>query len=191
MSPPLHNPPHIDLPVDRFCLSLSPGHDCRPYAVRSVMDVVAPSSILRLESESEPRGRYTEQAMASHSFGHCIRAQCTDFTLDPPSTMSFPIYRLWKHSWQGISLAIAFIVYNELHLHSHWLTRNACNAWGYASFNAGASAIAGAYNSFHTVFSNDRMPCARTIDDDLAYFTLICRQCPHNFLDTPCPGFPR
>jgi len=45
--------------------------------------------------------------------------------------------------WQGISLAIAFIVHNELHLHSHWLLRNACNAWGYASFNAGASAIAG------------------------------------------------
>jgi hypothetical protein len=54
--------------------------------------------------------------------------------------------------WQGISLAIAFIVHNELHLHSHWLMRNACNAWGYASFNAGASAIAGAYYSFHTVF---------------------------------------
>jgi hypothetical protein len=49
--------------------------------------------------------------------------------------------------WQGISLAIAFIAHNELHLHSHWLMRNACNAWGYASFNAGASAIAGAYHS--------------------------------------------
>ena len=57
--------------------------------------------------------------------------------------------------WQGISLAIAFIVHNELHLHSHWLMRNACNAWGYASFNAGASAIAGAYYPFHTVFAND------------------------------------
>ena len=50
--------------------------------------------------------------------------------------------------WQGISLAISFIVYNELHLDSHWLMRNACNAWGYASFNAGASAIAGAYYLF-------------------------------------------
>jgi hypothetical protein len=86
------NPPHIDLSIDRFCLSLSPRHDCRPHAVRSVMDVVAHSSILRLESESEPRGRCTEQAMASHSFGHCIRVQCTDFTLDPPSPMSLPIY---------------------------------------------------------------------------------------------------
>src|SRR6266567_4807859 len=51
------NPWQIDLPVDHFCLSLGPRHDCRPYAVRSVMDVVAPSSILRLESESESRGR--------------------------------------------------------------------------------------------------------------------------------------
>jgi 4-hydroxybenzoate polyprenyltransferase len=108
-----------------------------------------------------------------------------------PLCLSLSIMMSLEALWQGISLAIAFIAYNELHLHSHWLTRNACNAWGYASFNAGASAIAGAYNSFHSVFSNDRMPCARTIDDDLAYFTLICRQCPHNFLDTPCPGFPR
>jgi 4-hydroxybenzoate polyprenyltransferase len=93
--------------------------------------------------------------------------------------------------WHGISLAIAFIVYNELHLDSHWPLRNACNAWGYASFNAGASAIAGAYYSLHTVFSNDRMPCTRPIDNDVAYFNLICRQYPHNFLDNPCPGFPR
>ena len=49
--------------------------------------------------------------------------------------------RLQVH-WQGISLALAFLVHNEMHLHSHWLMRNACNAWGYASFNAGASAIA-------------------------------------------------
>ena len=54
------NPPHIDLSIDRFCLSLSPKHDCGPYAVRSVMVVVAPSSILRLESESKPRGRCAE-----------------------------------------------------------------------------------------------------------------------------------
>jgi hypothetical protein len=92
--------------------------------------------------------------------------------------------------WQGISLAIAFIVHNELHLHSHWLMRNACNAWGYASFNAGASAIAGVYYSFHTVFSTDRTSCTRPIDDVLAYFNLICRQRPHNFLDNPRPGFP-
>ena len=93
--------------------------------------------------------------------------------------------------WQSTSLAIGFIVYNELHIDSHWLMRNACNAWGYASFNAGASAIAGAYYSFYTVSSNDRMPCARPIDDDLMYFNPTCRQCPHNVFDKPCPGFPR
>jgi 4-hydroxybenzoate polyprenyltransferase len=93
--------------------------------------------------------------------------------------------------WQSTSLAICFIVYNELHLDSHWLMRNACNAWGYASFNTGASAIAGAYYSFHTAFSNDRTPCARPIEDDLAYFNLNCRQFPIKFLDNPCPGFPR
>jgi len=93
--------------------------------------------------------------------------------------------------WQGISLAIAFIVHNELHLHSHWLMRNACNAWGYASFNAGASAIAGAYYSFHTVFSDDRTSCARPINGGYAYSNLIRRQCLHNFLDNPRPGFPR
>jgi hypothetical protein len=54
------NPPHIDLSIDRFCLSLSPRPDCGPYTVRSVMDVVAPSSNLRLESESESRGRCIE-----------------------------------------------------------------------------------------------------------------------------------
>jgi hypothetical protein len=93
--------------------------------------------------------------------------------------------------WQGISLAIAFIVHNELHLHSHWLMRNACNAWGYASFNAGASAIAGAYLLLHTVFSNDSTSCSRPINDVHAYFNLICCQRPHNFLDNPRPGFPR
>lgn len=44
--------------------------------------------------------------------------------------------------WQGISLALAFIAHNEMHLHSHWFMCNVCNAWGYASFNAGASSIA-------------------------------------------------
>ena len=42
----------------------------------------------------------------------------------------------------GISLALAFLAYNELHLNSHWFMRNICCAWGYASFNAGASTIA-------------------------------------------------
>ena len=54
------NPPHIDLPVDRLCLSLSPRPNCGAYSMRSVMDVVAPPSILRLESESGSRGRCIE-----------------------------------------------------------------------------------------------------------------------------------
>jgi len=44
--------------------------------------------------------------------------------------------------WQGISLALAFLVHNEFGFHSHLFMRNICNAWGYASFNAGAYAIA-------------------------------------------------
>ena len=55
-----------------------------------------------------------------------------------------------KVYWQGISLALAFLAHNELHLHSHWLMRNVCNAWGYASFNAGASAIVA--GTFHAAF---------------------------------------
>jgi 4-hydroxybenzoate polyprenyltransferase len=44
--------------------------------------------------------------------------------------------------WQGISLALAFLAHNEFGFHSHLFMRNICNAWGYASFNAGAYAIA-------------------------------------------------
>jgi 4-hydroxybenzoate polyprenyltransferase len=44
--------------------------------------------------------------------------------------------------WQGISLALAILAHNEFGLHSHLFLRNICNAWGYASFNAGAFAIA-------------------------------------------------
>ena len=54
------NPSNTDLSIDHFCLSLSPRPNCGPYTVRSIMDVVAPSSDLRLESESEPRGRCIE-----------------------------------------------------------------------------------------------------------------------------------
>jgi hypothetical protein len=65
-------PPHNKLFLDCLCLSLSLRHYCRAYAMRSIVDMVAPSSVLRLESESEPRGGHTEQTMASHSFGHRI-----------------------------------------------------------------------------------------------------------------------
>ncbi|KAJ4478449.1 UbiA prenyltransferase family [Lentinula aciculospora] len=42
----------------------------------------------------------------------------------------------------GVLLSLAFMAHNELGLGSHWLLRNACNAWGYAMFNAGAASIA-------------------------------------------------
>ena len=93
--------------------------------------------------------------------------------------------------WHSISLAISFIIYNELHLDLHWLMRNACNAWGYAHFYGGASAIAGAYYSFHIAFSNGRMPYARPNVDVFSDYDLICRQCPHTFVDNSRPGFPR
>ena len=57
-----------------------------------------------------------------------------------PSCFSLSAY-LEVH-WQGIALALAFLAHNEFHLHSHWIMRNVCNAWGYAYFNAGAFAIA-------------------------------------------------
>lgn len=38
-------------------------------------------------------------------------------------------------------------------------------------FNAGAYAIAGAYDFFYTVFTNDRAPCSRQIYNDLPYFS--------------------
>jgi hypothetical protein len=44
--------------------------------------------------------------------------------------------------WQGISLALAILAHNEFGLHSHLFLRNVCNAWGYASFNAGALTVA-------------------------------------------------
>ena len=46
--------------------------------------------------------------------------------------------------WQGLSLAVAFLAHNEFDMGSHWVIRNLCNSWGYASFNAGAIAIASA-----------------------------------------------
>jgi len=74
--------------------------------------------------------------------------------------------------WQGISLAIAFIVYNELHLDTHWLVQR-LQRMGLRFLQR-----RGFGNSW-------------PIDNVVAYFNLICRQCPHNFLDNPCPGFPR
>ncbi|OBZ71564.1 hypothetical protein A0H81_08916, partial [Grifola frondosa] len=41
----------------------------------------------------------------------------------------------------GIALAIGIWANNELCLDSHWVTRNICNALGYAAFNSGATNI--------------------------------------------------
>src|SRR6266851_4180220 len=57
-----------------------------------------------------------------------------------PSCLFLSVY-LETHG-HSISLALATLVYNELHFHSHGLMRNVCSAWGYASFNAGAAMIA-------------------------------------------------
>ncbi|OBZ71461.1 hypothetical protein A0H81_08918 [Grifola frondosa] len=41
----------------------------------------------------------------------------------------------------GIALAIVIWANNELYFDSHWVTRNACNALGYAAFNSGATYV--------------------------------------------------
>ena len=47
----------------------------------------------------------------------------------------------------GIALTLGIFVHNEMYLDSHWLTRNICNALGYAAFNGGATYVAcGKYN---------------------------------------------
>ncbi len=43
--------------------------------------------------------------------------------------------------WQGLSLSLACMLHNDLGLHNHWFSRTLCNAWAYASFNAGAVGI--------------------------------------------------
>lgn len=42
----------------------------------------------------------------------------------------------------GIVFPIGVLLHNELKLDSHWFTRNALNALGYAVFDAGATTIA-------------------------------------------------
>lgn len=58
--------------------------------------------------------------------------------------------------WHSISLALASLVYHELHFQSHGLMRNVCNAWGYASFNAGAAMIAAGmlYTTFRPILDH-------------------------------------
>ncbi|KAJ7231319.1 UbiA prenyltransferase family [Mycena rebaudengoi] len=41
--------------------------------------------------------------------------------------------------YPGLSLAVAFILYNDLGFGFHWLSKNLLNAMGYVSWNAGAA----------------------------------------------------
>jgi hypothetical protein len=47
--------------------------------------------------------------------------------------------------WSSVLLCLLTYAYNELYCHSHWLTRNLGNAFGFASFELGATLIAGLY----------------------------------------------
>lgn len=42
----------------------------------------------------------------------------------------------------GAVLAMGILLHNEFRLDSHWFTRNALNAIGYAVFDAGATSVA-------------------------------------------------
>jgi len=47
--------------------------------------------------------------------------------------------------WSTVLLCLLTYTYNELHLHAgHWITRNLNNAFGFASFELGATFVAGA-----------------------------------------------
>lgn len=42
----------------------------------------------------------------------------------------------------ALALTLGIILHNEMKLDSHWLTRNVCNALGYAAFSFGATYVA-------------------------------------------------
>ena len=69
-----------------------------------------------------------------------VATACTLHWILLPSCL-FLSAHLGTH-WHSISLALASVVYNELHFNLHGLMRNVCNAWAYASFNAGVALIA-------------------------------------------------
>lgn len=52
----------------------------------------------------------------------------------------------------SVSLVIFTVIYNELSAHSgHWIVRNGVNAAGFASFEAGATLVAGMLSSVSTL----------------------------------------
>jgi 4-hydroxybenzoate polyprenyltransferase len=94
----------------------------------------------------------------------------------------------------SISLLLATLVYHELQLDAHAVLRNFCNAWGYASFNAGAAMIASG-TSYVFLFQpisdlTGRTPCGRSIDAHHAHCDLRRSQQPHHSLNRPLSGFP-
>lgn len=97
--------------------------------------------------------------------------------------------------WPSISLALAILAYHELQFDSQVILRNFCNAWGYASFNAGAAMIA-AGTSYVFLFQptsdlTGRTPCGRAIDAHHAHCDLRHSQQFHYYLNYPLSGFPR
>ena len=100
-------------------------------------------------------------------------------------------------TWPSISLLLATLAYHELQFDSHVVLRNLCNAWGYASFNAGAAMIASGtsyvflfYPISDLISLTGRTPCGRSIDAHHAYCHLRCSQRPHYPLNCPLSGFP-
>ena len=85
--------------------------------------------------------------------------------------------------WPSISLLLATLTYHELQLDAHVVLRNFFNAWGYASFNAGAAMIASG-TSYFSLFqptsdlTNPRPThaCGRSIDAHHAHCDLSCSQ---------------
>ena len=99
--------------------------------------------------------------------------------------------------WQGISLVLAFLSHNEFGFHSHLFMRNICNAWGYASFNAGAYAIASGMlcsptpPAYPTIVLNRPFLCTRRVHDYRAYNSFLRHQCSYNRFNNLRPRFPR
>jgi hypothetical protein len=97
--------------------------------------------------------------------------------------------------WQGISLALAFLAHNEFGLHSHLFLRNICNAWGYASFNAGAFAIAsGMFLPPHrTARDRAQSPylCPRPNHDIHTFRNFLRHQCAYHRFNHLRSGLPR
>ena len=67
-----------------------------------------------------------------------------------------------------VALTFGIWISNELRFDSHWLSRNVCNALGYASFNAGATAMAHvcerATSHIHNLFSSLQLASRPSLD---------------------------